>query len=190
MKTYMLLLSVALLASCGTKSKFSGDSETPTGDLTASPKPADAPATAPYSSSVEPTTIHGEPAKVPASDSIVPARAVKAGSFEVWAEPPFPDKFTIYTVYVKVTLTNKDLLNSFSSKDVNGNLSGTDGFTTIFNANSGGGKNFEKLGDGALLHYEVFGGGTFVEDTVVLNSVILNESQVVKIIFQETDTGG
>ena len=187
MKRLSLLLAAALLASCGSTSEFTGYAPVPQSKAVVSAKTGDAtpapPKTIPYSSPVPSTIIQAAPAEAPAEPSRVPERAVKAGHFEVWIEPEAPRAFQTYAIFVKVTLP-KDVLGNYSPGDLRGNVTGTDNFAKAFVGSSSGiAPNFESLSDGALVQVLVPGGGTLVEDTIVVSSIFLGETQVVKIGF-------
>jgi len=170
MNSYLYLIPTVILFAnaCGSKSSLSGDGATGNTQVKSGNS-------SPVISSQENATLP------PAAKSVVPERAVQAGSFQAWLEPPDPAPFQEYEIWIKVNLPDQ-YLDGYSIKDLSGTVAGTDDYRAAFGASFGIGT-FEKLSDGAIFHIGVPGGGRFVNDTVQVQSLILKENQVLKLSF-------
>jgi hypothetical protein len=172
-----IIALLVFVAACGSgKSSFSGDGEQAAAPVEELAKPT-------YSSDVKPVVTVPVAAPQPAPElGAIPARAVRNGSFAVWTEPADPEPFQNYEILVRVTLPEEMAVGYSPKEDLFGQVTGSDGFTLGF----GFGLKifiFETYPDGGLIHVGVPGGGRIVQDTIVVNSFILKENQVLTITF-------
>ena len=120
--------------------------------------------------------------------STPPVTAVTQGSFTVWAEPNPPAAFQDYQIIIQVTLPSN--ASGYDKNDLSGNLVGTDFYTQGIASNAIPTHNFNQQetmqisGNTARLAVWVPGACGGVNDTINISSAILNESQAIKITFE------
>jgi hypothetical protein len=113
-----------------------------------------------------------------------PANAIKQGSFTVWADPADPVPQQPYFIYIEVDLPTK--VTSYTYQDLTGNVTGTDGYQQFLGqgdpVTGAPQKFFFKTGKARMILY-VPGADQNVRDTVEVFSNLLNERQVIHILF-------
>lgn len=118
------------------------------------------------------------PAPEPEPD--LPSKAIVKGSFTVWTEPEDPAPFQDYKVFVRVSLPSD--IQDYRSSDLEGQLIGTDSYEDAFGGSIEPDE-FYRDDQSATLVLNVPGAWFKVEDTINVRSTLLNESQVLKIVF-------
>lgn len=110
----------------------------------------------------------------------VPARAVSKGRFTVWTEPTAPDPGQRYKVMIEAKL--KKGLKRIPRSDITGNVKASDGYTDDFGGPEETGYYTAK--DGAVrFHVVVPGAVELVKDVITVESKLLDERQVIELVF-------
>ncbi|MBM4251474.1 MAG: hypothetical protein FJ146_05850 [Deltaproteobacteria bacterium] len=119
-----------------------------------------------------------------AGDVQVPKSAVSKGSFTVWAEPENPEPRQEYVIYTKIKLPAGT--TAYDMDDLNGNLTGTDGFAIPL----GGQRNafctftFSPKRNTATMTTQVPGAkSSGIRDTITIESRLLAEEQQIELVF-------
>lgn len=133
----------------------------------------------------EKTTTEDTTAELPANlpDLQPPPRnVVTKGSFSAWTMPENPNPGQAYTITIEVKLPSN--VSQYQRSDLSGMVIGTDGYQQSlsydFFKNS---QRFEQGIDMARLHVRVPGGANLVRDEIQIQSLLLNESQVLHLQF-------
>jgi hypothetical protein len=114
----------------------------------------------------------------------VPAYATKAGDFFVWTVPQDPAPRQDYNIYIEVILPLS--VTQYTRDDLSGEVVGTDGYQEYLGPTTGPLAQREGFGfvpGKALLAIWVPGGNNAVNDTIDVQSRVLNEAQTVQLQF-------
>ncbi len=109
----------------------------------------------------------------------VGGNAVTAGSFTVWTIPEDPLPFQNYQIVIQIKM--KDNRKTYPINDVSGRVIGTDTYTQEIP----GGRRGVLPVVNKHVRFSVYvpGAANLVEDTILIRSQLLNESQSIKIVF-------
>ena len=125
-----------------------------------------------------------------------PNDAVTKGSFTVWTQPADPFPGQDYQIVIEVKLPQ--VLANYPRSDLTGRVVGTDAYQQSLNEGAGAGiptgpggfpgsfaanHSFQHFGNKARLSVWVPGAMTLVQDTIEVRSDVLNEDQVIQIVF-------
>lgn len=125
-----------------------------------------------------------------AGDVQVPKSAVSKGSFTVWAEPENPEPRQEYVIYTKIKLPAGT--TDYDMDDLNGNLTGTDGFAIPLGGmrNAFCTFNFSPRRHTATMTTKVPGAkSSGIRDTIVIESQLLSEVQQIELVFGQSTFG-
>ncbi len=166
------------LACSGEKSTFNAG--TPT--VTTAPRTSDATSGVDELSSAKTPAEAAPPAPAPIA---APANAIKKGSFLVFTVPADPLPFKPYDIYITVDLSSAEDLGSYTKGDLSGTITGTDGFMYNLGSNIDGIESFSFNSDKvqAVLQVTIPGAVNNTKDSIKVNSTLLNESQVIELVF-------
>ena len=122
-----------------------------------------------------------------ASTIPVPSGAIVKGSFTVYTEPKIPAPFQSYLIFIKVKLPSGTGV-TYSKEDLTIDMTGTDGYkdnfpqvSKKFNRPAEG--KFSISGDEATVVMKIPGAESNIKDTIYGSSRLLQESQMVELIF-------
>lgn len=123
-------------------------------------------------------------AKTPAAK---PGNAVTKGSFTVWSVPKDPQPSEAYQIFIEVKLPPNT--QKYTRDDLSGSVVGTDGFSLPLARSADAFPDIEQTQtfqfDGLTARFSTFipGGAEAVRDTIKVQSILLNEQQIISVAF-------
>ncbi len=116
----------------------------------------------------------GHKFKIPSGGNVV-----RQGNFIAWTEPQDPAPGQIYTIILQINLPKRVL--SYRSSDLSGMVEGTDHYRQELPGNLP--KYLPVKKNSVQLEIPVPGASELVEDKIQIRSKLLNEEQILKIVF-------
>jgi hypothetical protein len=111
----------------------------------------------------------------------IPSQAITQGSFTVWTVPEDPQPGQQYVIMIQVKLNTA--VKRYPKSDLKGNVVGTDGYKDYFGGPTESG--YLPISDNAVQLQACFvpGAADLVKDVITVESKILDEKQVIEIVF-------